>query len=312
MLAGAGAGGVAAAAASEFLAGLAGWRGWVLVEWSEQTFLGLVHLHACAAATLDGNTAALALHTLLPSLHSPLHFLAPWLQAASRPAGLRRRRGMCLGADRMRLGASEARIGVSCTGRALQRACSIFLQGLTGRGGSCWPPFAALRCWSLLVAGRSHRNAGGSEGVGKGALCSEFSVLCVLSYSTSTVADSPLQHHPVRSGLVRKAKFAQEQHLQPAWIGSWRSSLSGGCSRTIPTNLAGVCKCTRPTSPGNVYLASFQAYNEGVLLDCFSPPFCTHVQSSSCQRYSAGSVRQQAATPAQQGEQGTPFAGYAM
>jgi hypothetical protein len=160
----------------------------------------------------------------------------------------------------MRLGASEARIGVSCTGRALQHACSIFLQGLTGRGGSCWPPFAALRCWSLLVAGRSHRNAGGSEGVGKGALCSVFSVLCVLSYSTSTVADSPLQHHPVRSGLVRKAKFAQEQHLQPAWIGSWRSSLSGGCSRTIPTNLAGVCNCTRPTSPGNVYLASFQAY----------------------------------------------------
>jgi hypothetical protein len=77
----------------------------------------------------------------------------------------------------MRLGASEARIGVSCTGMALQRACSIFLQGLTGRGASCWPPFAVLRCWSLLVAARSHRNAGGREGVGKGALSSEFSSL---------------------------------------------------------------------------------------------------------------------------------------
>lgn len=97
--------------------------------------------HRCFGAAHPAAATALA---------APLS--CPWLQAASRPAGLRRRRGMCLEADRMRLGASEARIGVSCTGRALQRACSIFLQGLTGRGASCWPPFAALRCWSLLVS----------------------------------------------------------------------------------------------------------------------------------------------------------------
>jgi hypothetical protein len=56
------------------------WLGWLAgagaggVERAD--LLGLVHLHACAAATLDGNTAALALRTLLPPLHSPLHLLA--------------------------------------------------------------------------------------------------------------------------------------------------------------------------------------------------------------------------------------------
>jgi hypothetical protein len=73
---------------------------------------------------------------------------------------------------------------------------------------------AAGRCWSLLVSARSHRNAGGSEGVGvgKGALSSALSsLLCVLvQYGTSTVADSPLQHHPVRSGLVRKPNLHRD------------------------------------------------------------------------------------------------------
>jgi hypothetical protein len=86
---------------------------------------------------------------------------------------------MCLGADRMRLGASEARIGVSCTGRALQRACSIFLQGLTGRGAFCWPPFAALL---VSVANLLLALTGMLEGVrewGRAlSVCSLFSVLC--------------------------------------------------------------------------------------------------------------------------------------
>jgi hypothetical protein len=69
-------------------------------------------------------------------------------------AGVRRRRGMCLGGGQDAVRASRARIGVTCTNRALQRAaCSIFPQGsLCGRGVSCCP---LLRCWpsaGLLLA----------------------------------------------------------------------------------------------------------------------------------------------------------------
>jgi hypothetical protein len=130
---------------------ISGWLGWLagVGRWSgfEQTLLGLVHLHACAAATLDGNTAALALRTLLPPLHSPLHSPLHFLSMASssEPAGgLTAATWDVFGRGQDAVRASEARIGVTCTGRALQSACSIFLQGLTGRGASCWPPFAAL------------------------------------------------------------------------------------------------------------------------------------------------------------------------
>jgi hypothetical protein len=257
--------------------------------------------HRCFGAAHPAAAAALA---------APLS--CPWLQAASKPAGLRRRRGMCLGADRMRLGASEARIGVSCTGRALQRACSIFLQGLTGRGGSWWPPFAALRCWSLLVSARSHRNAGGREGVGKGALSSEFSSLrtrTVLALSQIR----PCNTTPSGQAWSGKPNLHRNNTTSLLGLAVGGRHCLGVCSRTIPTNRAGVCNGTRPTSPGNVYLASFQAYIQRRSFARLLQPSFLHSRAVlSCQRNSAGSVRQQAATPAQQGEQGTPFAGYAM
>jgi hypothetical protein len=229
------------------------------VEWIEHTLLGLVHLHACAAATLDGNTAALALRTLLPPLHSPLHFLS--MASSSEPAGgLTAATWDVFGSGQDAVRASEARIGVTCTGRALQSACSIFLQGLTGRGASCWPPFAAL-----LVSARSHRNAGGSEVVGKGALCL-FSVLCSL-FSVLGVALSQIRPcNTTPSGQVRMPNLHREQHLQPAWIGAMGQSavvivwglLTHDSHQPGHSLQLHQAHLTRD-------LASLQAHNEGVL-----------------------------------------------
>ncbi|PMD66158.1 uncharacterized protein K444DRAFT_701798 [Hyaloscypha bicolor E] len=282
---------------------ISGWLGWLagVGRWSgfEQTLLGLVHLHACAAATLDGNTAALALHTLLPPLHSPLHFLS--MASSSEPAGgLTAATWDVFGRGQDAVRASEARIGVTCTGRALQSACSIFLQGLTGRGAFCWPPFAALLvsvaglcCWSLLAL------TGMLEGVrewGRAlSVCSLFSALGVALSQIRPCNTTP-------SGQVRMPNLHREQHLQPAWIGAM-----GQSAVVIVWGLL-----THDSHQPGRSVQLHQAH-------LTSPPFCTHVQSSvvaaACsgpKKLSAGSVRQQAATPAQQGKQGTPFAGDAM
>jgi hypothetical protein len=222
-------------------------------RWSgfEQTLLGLVHLHACAAATLDGNTAALALHTLLPPLHSPLHFLS--VASSSEPAGgLTAATWDVFGRGQDAVRASEARIGVTCTGRALQSACSIFLQGLTGRGAFCWPPFAALL---VSVANLLLALTGMLEGVrewGRAlSVCSLFSVLCSrLSASHCRRFAPATPPRQARSGCQICTGNNTSSLLGLGPWGSRRSSLSGGCSRTIPINLAGVCNCTRPTSPG--------------------------------------------------------------
>ncbi len=110
-------------------------------------------------------------------------------------AGVRRRRGMCLGGGQDAVRASRARIGVTCTNRALQRAaCSIFPQGsLCGRGVSCCP---LLRCWPsagpllslltltlTLTQAHSLTHSPGMLGVGKGAGCVALSQIrpCTIS-----------------------------------------------------------------------------------------------------------------------------------
>jgi hypothetical protein len=185
--------------------------------------------------------------------------------------------------------ASEARIGVSCTGRALQSACSIFLQGLTGRGAFCWPPFAALLLVSLLAL------TGMLEGVREWGRA-----LSVLSSLRDCVALSQIRPcNTTPSGQARSGcqictgnNIASLLGLGP-W-GSRSSSLSGGCSRTIPINLAGVCNCTRPTSPGispafkhttkEFCAMSWPKHPHGLL----QPSFCTHVQSSVAAADSSG------------------------
>jgi hypothetical protein len=147
------------------------------------------------------------------------------------------------------------------------------------------------------------------------SVCSLFSAL---GSRRRTVADSPLQHHPVRPG--QDAKFAQGT-TPPACL-DWGHGGVGG------RHCLGVAHARFPSTwpecaiaPGPPHQVSRQpsSTQRRSFADIFSPPFCTHVQSSvvaaACsgpKKLSAGSVRQQAATPAQQGKQGTPFAGDAI
>jgi hypothetical protein len=129
---------------------------------------------------------------------------------------------MCLGEDRMRLGPARPALASP----ALAGLCRVHAAFSYRDSPAGVPPAGRplLRCWSLLLtcwfSARSHRNAGGREGVGKGALCL-FSVLCS---RRRTVADSPLQYHPVRPG--QDAKFAQGT-TPPACL-DWGHGAVGG------------------------------------------------------------------------------------
>jgi hypothetical protein len=112
---------------------------------------------------------------------------------------------MCFGADRMRLGpASKARIGVTCTSRALQRAAFSYRAHLPG----CLSlPFALLLCLAccwLALAGSSSPSQECWSGEGRWAL------------SVSQVR--PLQHHPVRMPNLHREQL---RNLQKALVIAW-------------------------------------------------------------------------------------------
>jgi hypothetical protein len=144
----------------------AGWRG--LEEWSgagpfrRSRFARLPWLALLCAALrccmLAGNTAALALASLLLQRCSCLHLFSVAPRDFKQRDGAVPLKaadvGWCFGADRMRLGpTSKARIGVTCTSRALQRAAFSYRAYLAG----CLSlPFALLLC--LAPPGSSSRS----------------------------------------------------------------------------------------------------------------------------------------------------------
>jgi len=169
---------------------------------------------------------------------------------------------------------------------------------------------AAGRCWYLLVSARSHRNAGGSEGVGKGALSSEFS-----SLRTRTVL------------ALSQIRPCNTTPSSQAWSGSQI------CTGTTPPacldwQLAVVIVWGLLTHDSHQPGRSLQLHQAHLTR------YCVSRQLSSIQRRSFARLLQPSflhsravlqlpkklcrlgktatATPAQQGEQGTPFAGCAM
>ena len=164
--------------------------------------LGVVAVHACAAATLDGNTAALAHRcpAAAPVLDAPpLFAVSASVQAATRVADSTAATWDVFWSGQDAVRASRARIGVTCTSRALQRA-AFSHRAHAGRGASRCPfishpcplPLPLLSPEPAHAHVDAHRNAGWS-GEGRWLRC------CV----------ALSQIRPCNTSPVRMPNFAQ-------------------------------------------------------------------------------------------------------
>ena len=170
---------------------------------------------------------------------------------------------MCLGEDRMRLGPARPALASP----ALAGLCRVHAAFSYRDSPAGVPPAGRplLRCWSLLLtcwfSARSHRNAGGREGVGR-----SLSVLCSLLSALGVALSQIRPCNTTPSGQVRMPNLHREQHLQPAWIGAMGQSAvvivwgllthdSHQPGHSLQLHQAHLTR----------YLASLQAHNEGVL-----------------------------------------------